>query len=220
MSVNVEVFRTLQETDWEAIGKQLAAYATWKAQNFAWRTGDHDDLALGLQGVDIAQIAIEKTLTGEREWNPARGKLLPYLKGVVDSLMSHMAGSLDNSVQARLAKDEEGKELFDRAEFQAVRHNDFGLLSSHQRRPGTNSDGGSERVAELFAAVEGEDDLVAVLDVVMGSGETKPAEIAVQLGVEVAEVYNRLKRLRRAARDIKRPPNSGQKVNTRRTTSV
>ncbi len=218
--MKTEVYRKLEEADWKAVGKQLAAHATWKAQNFAWRTGDHEDLALGLQGVDIAQIAIEKVLTGERAWNPERGDLLPYLKGVVDSLMSHMDDSLDNTVQTRLAEDEEGKELLDRAEFQAVRHDDFGLLSAHQRSRGTNSDVENERVANLFAAVQGEEDLMAVLDVVMSSGETKPGEIAAELGIEVTKVNNRLKRLRRAAMNIKRPSSGEDKATRKRTAAI
>lgn len=217
--MNAEVHRKLEEADWKAIGKQLAAHATWKAQNFAWRTGDHENLAAGLQGVDIAQIAIEKVLTDKRGWDPQRGDLLPYLKGVVDSLMSHMADSLDNTVQTRLAEDEEGKDLPDRAEFQAVRHDDFGLLSAHQRSRGTNSDVENVRVAKLFAAVQGEDGLMTVLDVVMSSGETKPAEIAAELGIEVTEVNNRLKRLRRAAMNTK-PPSSGEDKATRKTTGA
>lgn len=218
--MKVEVFGKLQEADWKAIGKQLAAYATWKAQNFAWRSGNHKDLACGLQGVDIAQIAIEKVITGERAWNPERGELLPYLKGVVDSLMSHMADSLDNSLQTRFSEDKEEKELLDHTDFQAARHDDFGLLSADQRRQGADSDGENERVAELFAAVEGKDDLMAVLDVMMSSGETKPAEIAAELGLEVTEVYNRLKRLRQTAWDIKRQAVGEHKASTRRTKPV
>ena len=218
--MKAEIFRKLQEADWSAIGKQLAAYATWRAQNFAWRTGDHEDLALGLQGVDIAQMAIKKVLTGERAWNPERGNLLPYLKGVVDSLMSHMADSPDNTVQTRLAEDEEGKELLDHAEFHAARNDDFGLLSAHQRSRGTNSDVENERVAKLFAAVQGEDDLMAVLDVVMSSGETKPAHIAAELGIEVTEVNNRLKRLRRAAMNIKRPSSGEDKATRKRMGAI
>jgi DNA-directed RNA polymerase specialized sigma24 family protein len=218
--VKAEVFRKLQEADWRAIGTQVTAHATWKAQNFAWRTGDHEDLALGLQAIDIAQTAIKKVLTGERAWNPERGDLLSYLKGVVDSLVSHMANSMDNSLQARLAEDEEGKELLDDTEFHAARNDDFGLLSSHQRRQGSNTDWQSQLVAELFTAVEGHDDLMAVLDVVMSSGETKPAEIATELSVEVSEVHNRVKRLRRAASHIKGRPSAEDKMKTRRTEPV
>jgi len=218
--VKAEVYRKLQEADWAAIGKALAAYATWKAQNLAWRTGDIHNLACGLQGVDIAQTAIEKVLNDKREWEPERGELLPYLKGVVDSLMSHLAESADNTVQARFAKDPQGKELVDQAEFQAARNDDSGLLSSHQSLRKTNSDRDGARVAELFAAVEGQGDLMDVLDVVMSSGETKPAEIAAQLGIEVTVVYNRLKRLRHAALQLKTQPRSEYKANTRRTGPV
>lgn len=218
--MKAEIFRKLHEADWKAIGKELVAHAIWKAQNFAWRTGDHKNLALGLQGRDIAQMAIEKVLTGKRAWNPERGDLLPYLKGVVDSLMSHYADSLDNTIQARLAEDEEGKELLDHAEFHAARNDDFGLLSAHQRSRGTNSDVDNERVANLFAAVQGEDDLMAVLDVVMSSGETKPAEIAAELGIEVTKVNNRLKRLRRTAMNIKRPSSGEDKATRKRTAAI
>lgn len=218
--MKAEVFRKLQESDWKAIGKELVAYAIWKAQNFAWRTGNDDDLAQGFQAEDVARQAIEKVFAGKRAWDPARGDLLPYLKGVVDSLMSHMADSLDNTIQARLAEDEEGKELLDHAEFHAARNDNFGLLSAHQRSRGTNSDVENERVAKLFAAVQGEDDLMAVLDVVMSSGETKPAQIAAELGIEVTEVNNRLKRLRRVAMNIKRPSSGEDKATRKRMGAI
>ena len=58
-------------------------------------------LAGGKTPEDLAADAILKVLGGDRVWDPGRGPLLPYLEGVVDSLISHLAASADNRIQER-----------------------------------------------------------------------------------------------------------------------
>jgi hypothetical protein len=101
ISIHHDVRRELQRVDWADIGVRLTAYATWKARNLRWRTGRTDLLAGGKTPEDIAADAILKVLGGDRVWDPARGPLLPYLEGVVDSLISHLAESADNRIQER-----------------------------------------------------------------------------------------------------------------------
>jgi DNA-directed RNA polymerase specialized sigma24 family protein len=91
----------LRRVDWGEIGVRLTAYAVRKARNLRWRTGRVDALAGGKTPEDLAGEAILKVLDGERAWDPERGALLPYLQGVVDSLLSHLAASADNRSQER-----------------------------------------------------------------------------------------------------------------------
>jgi hypothetical protein len=172
--------RELRDVDWAAIGIRLTAYASWKARNRQWRTGRSDALAGGRTPEDLAAEAVLKVLSGERAWDPTRGALLPYLEGVVDSLLSHLADSLDNRLQERWA-------------------------DAHDRAADSEPLGDPvERVEALRAAVQqnAQPALLAVIDALAAGCEPKPQALAAQLGTSVADINNRLKRLRRLAQQI------------------
>lgn len=193
-----EGFKQLEEADWKEIGAKLAAYAVWRARNFAWRTGNAHALAKGWEPEDVAKEAIRRAWEGK--WDPDRGPLFPFLKMVVDGLMINLAESKDNEVQKRIALKSDGDENWDAAEYGA-RHNDgAGLLSDSNFREEASGEttphSAETKVARLFAAVEGDQKLTEVLEAVMEGYET-PRELAERLGTERADIYNRLKRLRR-----------------------
>ena len=173
-----ETLRRLREADWGDIGIRLTAYATWKARNYHWRTQRAGALAAGQTPEDIAREAIARVLEGTRVWEPARGALLPFLQGVVDSLMSHLAASGDNALcehwhdplPERLADDQPDDAI------------------------------GGRLIARLRGTLQRERaaDLLAVLAAVQEHG-AKPTAIALALGTTVRDINNRLKRLRRTA---------------------
>lgn len=172
--------RQLGQVDWADVGIRLTAYATWKARNLRWRTGLSDALAGGRTPEDLAAEAILKVLTGERGWDPQRGALLPYLEGVVDSLVSHLADSADNRIQERWSDD------YDRA------------------AEGAPASDPAERIERLRATLQREQQsgLLALVDAVDGGCEATPQALAHRLGLSVADVNNRLKRLRRIAQRV------------------
>lgn len=174
--MDLDARRLLQETDWADIGIRLTAYAMWKARNYRWRTGQVWALAAGKTPEDVARDAIVKVLDGSRAWAPERGALLPYLQGIVDSLMSHLAASTDNSVLQRW-------------------HD--GVTESAVAHEGSSE---ADLIERLRRALQQQraTDLLAVLDVVQQSG-AQPRAIAAALHINVQDVNNRLKRLRRAA---------------------
>lgn len=175
--MDLEARRRLQDADWADIGIRLTAYAMWKARNYRWRTHTVWALAAGKTPEDVAREAIVKVLDGSRHWDPARGALLPYLEGIVDSLMSHLAASSDNAVLQRW--------------HDSVPESDTARV---------HADVDADLVERLRGALrhEGADDLLAILDVVQGCG-AKPRAIAAALHTTVNDINNRLKRLRRAA---------------------
>jgi DNA-directed RNA polymerase specialized sigma24 family protein len=217
--VDDDVFKLLQAADWEAIGMELAAYVVHRARNLSWRTGarlDPDshlsiadtardlELAMGLNPIDIAQQAIKKVLDGGRMWEPTRGPLLPYLKGVVDSLVNHLADSLDNQLQRRIPESEEDEDLSDHAEFRASLNDVHDLGAIAGVRPLDpelallHKESDDVRVAKLFEQVAVNRELEDVLTAIMEVGP-KPSDIAEHLEVSTSEINNRLKRLRRLA---------------------
>ena len=202
--MEADTFKQLQEADWETLGIELAGHAAFRARNLGWRTGNPVELARGLNPVDLAQEAILKVLDGSRRWDPKRGPLLPYLKGVVDSRISQLAESLDNQLQIRLPEGEEGEELGDHLEFHAPRHDHQGWLSQQPSTPERavvekRSETADQQIGNLFEAVGDKPDLRMVLEAVMELEDPKPAAIAERLGVPVSDINNRLKRLRRLA---------------------
>jgi len=176
--VDPETRRRLAEADWAEIGVRLTGYATWRAMNYRWRTGQVYALAAGETAEDIACHAIVKVLEGTRIWDPARGPLLPFLFGVVDSLLSHLATSRDNAL---VEPWQDGV-------------SDQIAISPRGRATGAELIDRLRRVLER----QGETDLLALLGAAQEHGP-KPSAIAMALGMSVRDVNNRLKRLRRIA---------------------
>lgn len=214
-----DVYKLLREADWDSISVELVAYAAFLAANLSWRTGDSPDpearpspdqlarnlnIAMGLNPVDIAQEAIKRVLDGRRKWDPSRGPLMPYLKAVVDSLVSHLAESKDNQLQRRVPQgDEEQEELWDRSEFRAPLNDPNNLRASQGAQPPAPDEAlveqqADRRIAGLFEAIRDNPTLEELVEAIMEVGP-KPADIADYLHVTVSEVNNRLKRLRRLA---------------------
>jgi DNA-directed RNA polymerase specialized sigma24 family protein len=185
----------LVEADWKDIGVRLAGYASWKARNAAWRCGGSAVLAGGRTAEDIASEAILKVLAGDRGWDPDRGPLLPYLRRVVDSLLSHLALSADN----RLVQTD-GRRLAAGVPVQSLLGN-----------PTASSD---ERINELRRALARDRDeaLLVIVDAVLAGCEPRPQALAATVGVAVHEINNRLKRLRRRAQSLVKDAEAAREV--------
>lgn len=169
------VARALRDVDWADLGVRLTGYAVWKARNLAWRRG-RNELELGARSPeDLAAEAILKVLSGERAWDPRRGPLLPYLHGVVDSLLSHAAAVADVTRTERGAAADPASESPDEAASDRVER----LREQLRRGP--------------YPA------LLAVVDAIEAHCDPRPQALAAHLGTTVADINNRLKRLRRLA---------------------
>jgi DNA-directed RNA polymerase specialized sigma24 family protein len=186
----LDVLTELLKVNWKETGIQLAGYAAFRARNLAWRTGSSDLLAKGLMPDDIAAQAILSVISGERTWEPERGPLLPYLKRIVDSLLSHLAESGDNRwLDPWTSEDTQ--------------------LAAGTALPEADSDCRDEtdddqddRIEQLFDAVADKPELAEVLDAMLKFDETRPRYLALRIGKPVSHVNNCLKRIRRLALKI------------------
>ena len=172
----------LLRTDWKTLGIKLAGYAAFRARNLAWRSGNSETLAKGLMPDDIAAQAILSVISGERKWDPNRGPLLPYLKRVVDSLMNHLAESSDNRWMQALMTDD---------------GTDLGV-PDFESAADTDTDA-KRRIQRLIAAIDGNPELIEVVNAILELEDPRPRYIAERIGKSLTEVNNRLKRLRRLA---------------------
>lgn len=196
----------LQQVDWKTIGIQLAGYARWKARRLRWRTRGVDDLAKGKTPEDIAAEAIEKALDGTRALNFTNNELLDCLKSIVDSDINHLAHSADNIRQVTGLQNQNGEELRDKMEFDAVRQNYNDLISQQPSDPGeqiveSDEQEAERRIDSLFKSLSDDMGLTEVLEAIL-EGETKPKDIADRLNTSVSDINNRLKRIRRHARKV------------------
>src|SRR5689334_18474189 len=78
---------------------RLGHYAIRECNRLRWRTGDSVELPGGETADSIVSLAFEKTLSGERHWDPQlRPDLQAYLMDVIDSLLNHLASGKENTL--------------------------------------------------------------------------------------------------------------------------
>lgn len=131
------------------------------------------------------QRVIEKTLSGERHWDPAKGPLVPWLKDQVKSVIDALATSAPSRREALAGeRDEEEQE-----------EKELAVQPTHQEQRLLTT----ERVNTLFQAVSDDRELEEVLEAIMNGCEPTPRQLAAELNVSVQDINNRLKRLRRRA---------------------
>lgn len=184
--LNPETFRKLCEVDWGAIGVELLAFAASRAKIYRWYSGQGKELAPGVSIEDVVHLVIEKTISGKRNWDPAKGPLVPWLKDQVKSVLDAMANSASNRYET---PEREGR-------------NEENTPKGYDLPRPPNPEKAAlmaDRVNELFQAVGGDKELEEVLEAVMHGCEATPRHLAAELGVPKEDINNRLKRLRRRA---------------------
>jgi hypothetical protein len=87
----------MSDRDWQSLTLQLGRYALLKSRRFYWRTGSSGELPDGEVTESLVSKAVLLWMTGRRKWNRSEsGDLQGFLKGVIDSLLSHSANGHDN----------------------------------------------------------------------------------------------------------------------------
>src|SRR5215470_8214777 len=91
------IVESLSELEWKLLTVQLGRYALFKSRRFYWRTGKSGELPYGEVTESIVSKAFCLWLSGRRRWNRSEyADLESFLKGVIDSLLSHSSRSSDN----------------------------------------------------------------------------------------------------------------------------
>lgn len=212
------VRRELWQADWGEIGKQLLAFAVFRARMYHWRTGGVHLLPRGIELQDIVQDVIDKTLRGQRRWDPDKGPLVPWLIDQIKSEVDALAKSAAHRREEPLEPDWQLVEVADGAEERAALRADPSLDRPKDPETAlTESEASAfaeKRVAELFEAINGDQELQAVVQAIMDGSESQPRHLAQYIGISIEETNNRLKRLRRRALAITKDPQNGQAKGT------
>jgi DNA-directed RNA polymerase specialized sigma24 family protein len=150
-------------------------------------------LAAGQSLEDMVQQIIEKTISGERHWDPAKGPLVPWLKDQVKSVIDTLANA---AVRRHETQSAEGGDIEESVAGPSTSRSlslETILLENEAAAQM------AERVDGLFQAVNDDPELEAVMSAILDGCEPKPRYLAAELGVSVEDINNRLKRLRRRA---------------------
>jgi len=194
-------FQQLQQQDWHKINNELILHTAYIAKSYSWQSGGTAELAKGSTLKDIVQHVIEKTLNGDRKWDPDKGPLMPWLKDQVNSVVDALYKSATNRREVRLREDESSTDILERGPTQASHL----LFADTQVTPEelllAEEDAllVKQQVDFILDLVSNKPELEDVVLAILDGCEPKPRFIAKQLDVEVKEINNRLKRLCRLA---------------------
>lgn len=199
-----EVISLLSAFDWEDGINRLVLYAQYKAEKYKWRGIFGGVLPEGMNPNDIVSIAIEKVLTGERNWDPEKQpNLYLYLRSVVDSLLSSYSRGLEN--RSFVGNDEM---------LQYIKNDEDDLPPPVENLPSScltaeqelinlpEMNDAEECILTLYDFLQDKPFLQSMLECIE-IGIEKPADMAEKLKVPVKEIYNANKQLNRKLIEFK-----------------
>lgn len=205
----------LDQHPWEDTIPRLVTYASKKSKRLFWRAIYGGHLPEGKEVADVVQQAIEKVLSGQRNWDPAvYPDLFEYLKSVLDSDLNHLADCEDNKltraepkITSRKDSDGEAKEI-----------GFFDLMPSKRPDPveallqQENEDISYKFVWDFHESLADKPRLQKIIECVLDDID-KPADIAEQMGEHVNDIYNARKQLQRRLDEFR---NKEMKLNSER----
>lgn len=194
-----EALTRMSEDELTEMILRLGRYALRECNRLRWRTGDSVELPGGETTDSIVSLALEKTLSGERLWDPrSRPNLQEYLMDVIDSLLNHLATGKDNTLFISTAADDlieverRGGSLQQEAEW--LTRVEISPEERLIRQEGEELK--LQALKLLWRETENDPVLVLVLEALL-EGNNKAHRIADVTGLNVREVYNAMKRLDR-----------------------
>lgn len=176
-----EPFQGLMPIELEKMLLDLAGRAAFRARNYWWRWGNQQDLAKGMHLKDVVQEAVE---------------------GVIDSIISNLANSIDNRSQSRFPEYGSSEpESIDRIRLLAlgIDPNEWFGETENQSVEArmSNEELSAPQIVALVRAIDDAElsTLVNAIREVRG----KPDDIAHYLGISKVKVYDGIRRLRKLA---------------------
>jgi hypothetical protein len=180
--IDTEIFAILTRQGWDEIIDKLTPHAVFKVSRSFWRSGKRS-LPRGEEVEDIVYNSIDMVLSGKRKWDPKKEPdLLQYLKGVVDSEVSHLLESYEHLKREYICIGE-GKE------------SPVELVVDPGQDP-LSEVIASERRDYLWKCAKGDEDMELVLCCI-DEGISNRQEISDTLKMPLNIVDNTLKRIRR-----------------------
>lgn len=194
------IFTLFQKQDWQKISLELAKHTALKVRRLYWRTPCEEILPEGETIKSLVSKAVEKVLSGERKWNPDKNPdLLKYLKSVLDSLISHLATSIDNQLLQRFQVTNDGQDkqdLLTRADTPYA--TELGKTPEELMLEKEKAERDNKILSELIDVISDDEEL-SILWNCFEKGIVKADEIAKETGFDVSHVYQLRRKLDRRA---------------------
>ncbi|MCH7973853.1 MAG: sigma-70 family RNA polymerase sigma factor [Bacteroidetes bacterium] len=178
-----ELLDYLSRQDWPAIISKLTAYTDFKVRKGKWWKRGVEDLASGFQPVDLVYESIEDLFKESRKWNRERYPSIEvFLKSIIDSKIYNLYGSYDHTYQViDQKKDDREEDPMDR--YAGENPNYLDLVVSE------------ELLNKIYLAIEDDPELEEFVILLLDG--KPPRDIAEELNVDIKNIYNRKKRLKR-----------------------
>jgi len=206
--VNEDIKKQLEGVDWPRISMELAKYAYHQLNAIFHISGKQDLVPKGSTIEDVVQEAICRFFeNNRRNWNPEKVDLIPFLKGIVRSIVSHLADSAYNKhVDRRVTVETEvdhstennTKKVLSSVIPESRVQSPFGCLLGKREQEVI------KKVRDIMLArCEGDSDYESVI-LAICIGEDKPREIAEHTGLPISKVYSLNKKWKKEFQEILR----------------
>ncbi|WP_281184606.1 hypothetical protein [Trichlorobacter lovleyi] len=201
-----QVMELLEAHPWDETIPRLLVHALKKSKRLFWRGIYGGPLPEGKEIQDIVGQAVEKVLSGQRQWDPdTNPDLLLFLRSVIDSDLSHLADCWENgairseSTTIVRINDDSGEHevnIFDSAPSPLSTPEEDILQKEDEARCEAFFWGFYETLSEKPT-------LQQIVECIYDD-TPKPADIAQKLGVPVNDIYNANKQLSRRLKDYQK----------------
>jgi RNA polymerase sigma factor (sigma-70 family) len=194
----------LSEEQWKELIERLTLHAARKLLRLHWRGilwSRGGAVPGGVEPDDLASAAIVDVIDGMRSWDPeVHPDFLKFLRGVVDSKVSHLVREVENRKSRRLAPADSGEEGVAAHSVASRELDPAGFVQDREA---------ADRFrARIVKALDGDEVASKVLEC-LNAEYTKPQEMAELLGLPVSEINNAQRRLRRTVSGLLMPERKG-----------
>jgi DNA-directed RNA polymerase specialized sigma24 family protein len=201
-NLNANPLQQFQSQDWGDIGKRLLLYAIKRAQRYGWIDSETSLLSGGDFTVDdIVQEVMQKTLSGEWNWNPSQ-PLFTWLKLRVNSVMDHWINSKFRKHEIPFADEDLNEEAGEKSNSIEVEDAEDLYAIEPEVELIEKEDGKDAPIKTnlIFEAIAHDPELEQLVDYIMRTSEMRPRIVANDLNTTVDDINNRKKRLYRHLR--------------------
>jgi hypothetical protein len=201
-----KLMSTMTSDEIEHLSLRLGRYAAKKSLQYKWRTENSDELPKGETIKSIVSLAFELILSGKRVWksetNPDFAK---YLMNVIDSLLNHLAMSLDNRLLSAIPETIEIDNFEGASTINSTNERKENGVDWLARKPLTpeqileNSEESllaEEAFKLLKEQIKGDEELMLIVEAIEKGNDTDQ-EIQDYTNLEITKVRNAKKRLAR-----------------------
>lgn len=196
----IQLLSEIKESEWDKLILNLTRYTFYEMERKYWK---YERVPKGLTPEDIALESISALFKGTRKWDYAKQPdLLIFLKSVADSKISHLFEMEDYNLIERIPTTEDGQEVEELLKKADPVPEHACYWPTDPQNPEETliqkqvSEGDKATVSAFFEVVKGDDQLENLFMLIM-DGYMKPSEIAEEMKIDVKEVNNLQKRLRR-----------------------